>query len=81
MFTREQIVTRCPQVWGVRTVFYSQMSTQTPTGHRADCSGFVSAVLGLPTPGPSTVGLAAYATPIAWSDLQPGDLLGEDPTG
>lgn len=76
-----EIVARCPTVWGVRTVPYSQVSTATPGGYRADCSGYVSAVLGLPAPGLSTVGLAAVATAISWGELAPGDLLGEDPDG
>lgn len=72
------IVARTQTVWGVRTVNYSMNHSNTPTRHRADCSGYVSAVLGLPTPGQSTVTLVTSGNiyRIDWSDLQPGDLLG-----
>jgi cell wall-associated NlpC family hydrolase len=43
--------------------------------YRRDCSGYASMALGLPGPGLNTAGLAAQSTPIAKSDLQPGDLL------
>jgi hypothetical protein len=71
------IVARTQTVWGVRTVPYSMTSTATPTGHRADCSGYVSAVLGLPRPGESTVTLVTkgLCVPIPKSQMIPGDLL------
>lgn len=76
--TGPEIVARCSAIWGIRTVYYSQSSTATPTGHRADCSGYVSGVFGLPTPGLNTVTLLnngiVYA--IGWNELQPGDVLG-----
>ncbi len=72
-----EILARCPQVWGVQTIPYDMGSTDTPTGHRADCSGFASAVLGLPAPGLTTVTLATLGVlvPIGWEQLQPGDFL------
>jgi hypothetical protein len=44
-------------------------------GYRRDCSGYASMALGLPGPGLNSAGLAARATPIPKTDLQPGDLL------
>ena len=75
--TAAAIVARCPQVWGVRTVFYDMGSTATPTGHRADCSGYASAVLGLPAPGRTTVTLVTdgIVHQIGWDQLAPGDLI------
>ncbi|MEV5413001.1 hypothetical protein AB0K60_29720 [Thermopolyspora sp. NPDC052614] len=55
-------------------------------GYRTDCSGYVSMALGLRPPGLNTQGLAApsVSTPIAMSDLLPGDLvidaMGRPPT-
>lgn len=74
-WTNAQILTRAPLVWGVQTVDYDMGSTDTPTGHRADCSGYVSAVLGLAAPGLTTDTLAALGVlvPIAWDQIQPGD--------
>jgi hypothetical protein len=71
------IVARTQTVWGVRNVPYSMSKTNTPTGHRADCSGYVSAVLGLPAPGENTVTLVTkgICVPISKSEMIPGDLL------
>lgn len=44
-------------------------------GYRRDCSGYASMALGLPGPGLDTAALAARSTPIAKTDLAPGDLL------
>jgi hypothetical protein len=46
-------------------------------GYRTDCSGYASMALGLPAPGPNTVGLASSAnsTPIGLGDLVTGDLI------
>lgn len=65
-------------LWPLGTVAYSQTSTASPTGHRCDCSGFVSMCLRLATPGLTTVTLVTTGTvyAIAWSDLRPGDLVG-----
>lgn len=56
---------------------YSQ-TTVWRDGYRQDCSGYVSMALGLPTPGPNTVGLATdrgLTRPIGLDELKPGDLL------
>jgi hypothetical protein len=54
---------------------YSQ--TATHNGYRTDCSGYASMALGLPKPGPNTVGLASstYSTPISLGSLTTGDLI------
>lgn len=77
MVSASQIVSRTQTVWGVQTVPYSMVSTNTPTGHRADCSGYASAVLGLATPGLSTVTLVTSGAVkrVGWEELAPGDLL------
>lgn len=78
-FTGPQLAARAYTVWPLGTVTYSMITTRSPTGHRDDCSGFASAVLGLPTPGLSTVTLVSSGTllPIPLAELEPGDLVGE----
>lgn len=63
-------------LWPLGSVVYSQSTTRSPTKHRDDCSGFVCMILGLPTPGLSTVGLRDLVDPIPASDIRRGDLLG-----
>jgi hypothetical protein len=63
-------------LWPDQSVLYSMTSTNTPTRHRADCSGYVSMCLGLATPGLSTVYLANVCTPITVPELLPGDIIG-----
>jgi cell wall-associated NlpC family hydrolase len=75
--TRAQVLTRA-QTWHPHTasrIPYSQAKTHG--GYRTDCSGYASMALGLPKPGPNTVGLASstYSTRITMSQLQPGDLV------
>jgi hypothetical protein len=50
-------------------------ASRTIHGYRRDCSGYASMALGLPGPGMNSAGLAARATPIAKTELQPGGLL------
>ncbi|MES9535918.1 hypothetical protein [Actinomadura sp. NPDC000600] len=54
---------------------YSQ--TGSHNGYRTDCSGYVSMALGLPKPGPNTVGLTSsrYTQRIKMSQLKKGDLV------
>jgi hypothetical protein len=56
-------------------VRYSQVRSHE--GYRADCSGFVSMTLGLPKPGPNTVGLTSsrFTERIKMSELKKGDLV------
>jgi cell wall-associated NlpC family hydrolase len=75
--TRAQVLARAT-LWRPHTgqrVPYSQLTTHD--GYRTDCSGYVSMALSLGKPGPITVGLASssVSTPIAMSQLQPGDLV------
>jgi cell wall-associated NlpC family hydrolase len=75
--TRAQVLARAT-LWHPHTgqrVPYSQLTTHD--GYRTDCSGYVSMALALGRPGPITVGLASSSvtTPIAMSQLQPGDLV------
>lgn len=63
-------------LWPLGTVAYSQSTAKSPTKHRDDCSGYVSMILGLATPGLSTVGLRDLVDPILVSQLRRGDLLG-----
>lgn len=65
-------------LWPYASVPYSMNSTNTPTGHRADCSGFVSMCWDLPTPGEDTVSFVAegHMVEIDRADLQPGDAIG-----
>lgn len=55
------------------------VKTNSPTGHRCDCSGYACACLGLPTPGENTVTLVTegHVYLIDWQDLLPGDLVGK----
>jgi hypothetical protein len=75
--TRSTVVARTG-LWLPNTVEYSQSETDSPTGHRKDCSGYVSMCLDLPTPGLSTVSLVTSGAvyPIGWEEIQPGDLIG-----
>lgn len=77
MTTASQIVADTGK-WPPNTVLYDQSGTNSPTGHRPDCSGFASMCLGLPTPGENTVTLLTkgLVRPIAWADLAPGDVVG-----
>lgn len=75
--TRDQVLARA-KTWHPHTaqrIPYSQVRTHD--GYRTDCSGYASMALALPKPGPNTVGLASsqYSTPIAMSQLLPGDLV------
>jgi hypothetical protein len=75
--TGAQVVARA-RTWHPHTaqrVPYSQSAYRD--GYRTDCSGYASMALGLPKPGPNTVGLAssAHSTPIAPAALVTGDLL------
>ena len=65
-------------LWPANTVLYSQSGTNSPTGHRPDCSGYASMCLGLPTPGENTVTLLTkhLVRPITWAELAPGDVVG-----
>jgi len=63
-------------LWPLGSVPYSQIRTTSPTRHRDDCSGYVSMILGLATPGLSTVGLRNLVDPIPVGQLRRGDLLG-----
>jgi hypothetical protein len=63
-------------LWPLGTVPYSQSTAKSPTGHRDDCSGYVSMILGLATPGLSTVGLRDLVDPIPVAEVRRGDLLG-----
>jgi len=66
-------------LWPYASIPYSMSATNTPTGHRADCSGFVSMCWDLPTPGQDTQSFVAngYMVEIPRSELQPGDAIGE----
>lgn len=78
MPARAEIVARIRTVWGLGRVPYSMSSTASPTGHRCDCSGYASAVWGLPTPGLSTVTLVTAGAMYELHDLDqllPGDAL------
>jgi hypothetical protein len=70
------IVRRAASVWRLRTVPYSQVDQVN--GYRADCSGYVAAVCGLPAPGPNTAQLVAqgWVRRITRDELEPGDLIG-----
>lgn len=76
MTTRDEILHRARTGWPPGTVPYSQSSARTPTGHRADCSGYVSMCLGLATPGLSTVTLVDVLDRLpSVDDLRPGDVI------
>ncbi len=75
MITRDEILANA-RLWPFRSVPYAQWGTASPTGHRPDCSGYVSMCLGLPAPGLNTVSLRSLVDPITISELLPGDLLG-----
>jgi hypothetical protein len=78
MPSRAEVVARIRTVWGMGTVPYSMTSTASPSGHRCDCSGYASAVWGLPVPGLSTVTLVTAGAMFELEDLDqllPGDAL------
>lgn len=66
-------------LWPYQGIPYSMSATNTPTGHRADCSGFVSMCWDLPTPGEDTQSFVAegHMVEIPRSELQPGDAIGD----
>lgn len=75
--TAAQVMARA-ETWHPHTaqrIPYSQSATHD--GYRTDCSGYASMALGLPKPGPNTVGLASstYSTRITLGALVPGDLI------
>src|SRR5512138_1260912 len=73
------IVQRAQTRWGPpMSVVYVMGGTASPTGHRPDCSGYVSMSLDLPTPGLDTVTLVTTGNlfGIDWDDVLPGDLVG-----
>lgn len=65
-------------LWSAGSVPYVQWGTASPTGHRPDCSGFVSMCWDLPTPGENTESLVTKQImyQIPEGDLQPGDAIG-----
>lgn len=79
----DQILDRAQNGWGLHRYPYSQ-TTLVPPGYRADCSGYVSMVLGLPTR--SVYGYGGYTTvtlvtsgvliPIETDTLRSGDFVG-----
>ncbi|WP_218671260.1 hypothetical protein [Microbispora sp. GKU 823] len=74
---RQRVIDRA-KTWNPRTpqrVPYDQGKYHN--GYRTDCSGYASMALGLNPPGLNTVALAssAVSSPIAMSDLLPGDLV------
>ncbi|MFI0480220.1 hypothetical protein [Actinomadura sp. 9N215] len=74
---RSEVIARA-RTWNPGTddrVRYSQLRSHN--GYRADCSGFVAMTLGLPKPGPNTVGLTSsrYTERIKMSELKKGDLV------
>src|SRR5436190_2232455 len=78
MISRQEIIAR-GQYWVSKQVPYSMDATypdQQGTRYRTDCSGFVTMALHATAPGYSTVSLPEIANPIAWAELQPGDLVG-----
>ncbi|TDD80351.1 hypothetical protein [Actinomadura rubrisoli] len=74
---RSEVISRA-RTWNPHTderVSYSQISSHN--GYRTDCSGYVAMALGLPKPGPNTVGLTSsrYTERIDMSELKKGDLV------
>jgi hypothetical protein len=74
---RSKVISRA-RTWDPHTerrVPYSQSDYHD--GYRTDCSGYVAMALGLPKPGPNTVGLTAsrYTERIKMSELKKGDLV------
>jgi len=65
-------------LWPYQGIPYSMSSTNTPTGHRADCSGFVSMCWNLPVAGEDTQSFVAegHMVEIDRSQLQAGDAIG-----
>jgi hypothetical protein len=66
-------------LWPYQGIPYSMSSTNTPTGHRADCSGFVSMCWDMPVAGEDTQSFVAegWMVEIPREQLQPGDAIGE----
>jgi len=74
---RSRVIARA-KTWHPHTdqrIRYSQTSYHQ--GYRTDCSGFVAMTLGLPKPGPNTVGLTSsrLTERIKMSELKKGDLV------
>lgn len=74
---RSQVISRA-KTWNPHSdqrVRYSQSDYHE--GYRTDCSGFVAMTLGLPKPGPNTVGLTSsrFTKRISMSELKKGDLV------
>jgi hypothetical protein len=74
---RSQVIARA-KTWNPHSderVRYSQSDYHE--GYRTDCSGFVAMTLGLPKPGPNTVGLTSsrFTKRIKMSELKKGDLV------
>ncbi|MEU5993599.1 hypothetical protein ABZ806_31910 [Spirillospora sp. NPDC047418] len=74
---RSQVISRA-KTWNPHSdqrVRYSQSDYHE--GYRTDCSGFVAMTLGLPKPGPNTVGLTSsrFTERISMSELKKGDLV------
>jgi hypothetical protein len=74
---RSQVIARA-KTWNPHSderVRYSQSDYHE--GYRTDCSGFVAMTLGLPKPGPNTVGLTSsrFTERIKMSELKKGDLV------
>jgi hypothetical protein len=65
-------------LWPYAGIPYSMSGTNTPTGHRQDCSGFVSMCWDMPTPGEDTQSFVTegWMTEIYREELQPGDAIG-----
>jgi hypothetical protein len=76
--SRKEIMAR-GQYWVNKHIPYS-MNRQAPDQqgrkYRTDCSGFVSMALHASSPGYSTVTLGQIATPIKYSNIKAGDLVG-----
>lgn len=74
---RSQVIARAKS-WNPHSgdrIPYSQSDYHE--GYRTDCSGFVAMTLGLPKPGPNTVGLTSsrFTKRIKMSELKKGDLV------
>ncbi len=74
---RSQVIARA-KTWNPHSderVRYSQSDYHE--GYRTDCSGFDAMTLGLPKPGPNTVGLTSsrFTKRIKMSELKKGDLV------
>lgn len=88
MITRAEILRRSVELWPKLSITYSQSVLRSNTEgvkYRTDCSGYLSLCWGIAPNGPgcwgggSTVTLVThgYMYEIPWSDLLPGDAIGE----